>query len=341
MPSFISAADLTNKNTDIQAIAQFFVRDLMNMQSGESMLLYSDEQSDQETIDVIVQAAQAQAISVHVHELDPAQDKSQHVAELIAVLENNQFHALCEVSGQYFYNTQVWRKAHQQETYTYGLGALSLDAFCRCVGQVDNKAMYELGEKVVTQLRQASVVRITQDNGTDLEIGMQMPSIYNGLAKLKLVKQHVSRVFKPSGYLLKGPKKSTFLGGQVAFLGVLPRINGTLVVDGFMWPPKNMGPLHNPITLQIKQGHIVAIQGGTEAEQLDKWLPATERHMMHVCIGLNPGAQITQGLIEAERLFGACNFGFGNDPYHTDGVIPNATLSVDGVTLLEQGRFVG
>lgn len=340
MSPLIAASDLVRKKNNIQDDAIFFVRQLMNMQPGESMLLYADAESDKNTIDVIVQAAKSNNIKVHVHELRPEQTKAQHVEQLIGVLENNQFQAICETSGQYFYNTQVWRKAHQKNIYTYALGSLSLDAFSRCVGQVDNQAMYELGEKIVARLRQASVIRITQENGTDLRMDMNMPGFYNLLAKARLLKPYSSRVFKPSGYLFKGPKKSTFLGGQIAFLGVLPRINGTLVIDGFMWPPKDIGPLNNSITLTIKRGRITKIAGGPEAETLDQWLPKTERHMMHVCIGMNPGAQITQGLIEAERLFGACNFGFGGDPYHTDGVVSKATLTADGVTLLDKGLFV-
>lgn len=340
MNPLIAASDLIKDNNNVQETAIFFVRQLMNMQPGESMLLYTDEESDKKTIDVIVQAAESSNIKVHTHELNPEQTKVKHVEQLIEVLENNQFHALCETSGQYFYNTQVWRKAHQKGIYTYALGSLSLDAFSRCVGQVDNQAMYELGEKIVARLRRASVVRITQENGTDLQMGMKIPGFYNLLAKVKLLKPYSSRVFKPTGYLFKGPKKSTFLGGQIAFLGVLPRINGTLVIDGFMWPPKNIGPLNKPITLTIKRGRIVKIAGGSEAEILEKWLPETEKHMMHVCIGMNPGAQIIQGLIEAERLFGACNFGFGGDPYHTDGVVSKTTLTADGVKLMDKGLFV-
>lgn len=340
MTQLITASDLTNDSRNIQNIADFFVHQLMNMRPGEHMLLYSDEESDKNTIDVILQATESKNIKVHVHELSTEQTKEQHVEQLIQLLENNQFHALCEMSGQYFYNTPVWRKAHQKDTYTYGLGALSLDAFLRCVGQVDNQAMYELGQKVEARLRKASIVRITQEDGTDIQIGMKMSRAYNLLAKSKLLKAYSSRIFKPSGYLFKGPKKSTFLGGQVAFLGVMPRINGTLVINQFMWPPKNIGPLKHPITLTIRNGRITKIEGSSEAEILKNWLPETERHLMHVCIGMNPGAQMTQGLIEAERVFGACNFGFGSDPYHTDGVISKTTLTVDGETLIDKGQFV-
>ncbi|MEZ5452422.1 MAG: hypothetical protein R3E93_06315 [Thiothrix sp.] len=59
--------------------------------------------------------------------------------------------------------------------------------------------------------------------------------------------------------------------------------------------------------------------------------------MMHVLrIGMNPGAQITQGLIEAERLFGACNSVLAETPITDRLLLSKTTLTADGLTLLDK-----
>jgi len=196
--------------------------------------------------------------------------------------------------------------------------------------------VFFLAERIAQLIEECSCLTLSDDNGSDLSIQFARPLKNKLLSRLKLATAHYSVVHKPTGILTKDAS-STFLGGQLSFLGYPPGINGRIVVDGFLWPPKELGALHEKVILDIAKGRIVNITGGDSATLFDQHQPVSERNLEHVCIGLNPGARIEKNLMEAERAFGACNFGFGAYPHHTDGVVSKPTLFADSTPLIENG----
>jgi leucyl aminopeptidase (aminopeptidase T) len=62
------------------------------------------------------------------------------------------------------------------------------------------------------------------------------------------------------------------LAGQISWSPIESTINGTLVFDGALWPPLELGKLNNPVKLEIKEGRITKIEGGAEADIFADWL---------------------------------------------------------------------
>ncbi|NPV69598.1 MAG: aminopeptidase [Firmicutes bacterium] len=127
---------------------------------------------------------------------------------------------------------------------------------------------------------------------------------------------------------------------------------GVLVVDGSI-PVPEVGVVREPVTLTVREGYIVNIEGGGEAESLKALLDSTvDRNVFAVGefgIGLNPEARFIGCMLEDEGVFGTIHIGFGSNStiggrirtvMHTDCVVKKPTVYLDGVTLIRDGHLV-
>ena len=318
------------------ASALYLLRHLINQRNEKLMLLYGDELSDSECMNVIEATANSLGVEVERLNLTADQTISEQSEQIESCLRTRKFDLICEASGQYFYNTPSWRLAREMGVRSFGLGPLDLESLRNCVGKVDHHKVFFLAERIENLIKNANSLLLTDKNGTELYITYKRPLLNQVLSKLKLATPYYSAVQRPTGFLANNVNW-TFLGGQLSFLGYPPGINGRVVIDSFLWPPKQLGSIKGKVTLQIKEGVITDISGGEEASVFSQHQPETERNLEHICLGLNPGANIEKNLMEAERALGACNFGFGKYPYHTDGVISKPTLLADGLAIIENG----
>ncbi len=139
------------------------------------------------------------------------------------------------------------------------------------------------------------------------------------------------------------------LGGQSGFSSLVDQINGTIVFDGAIWPPAEIGPLDAPINLTVENGYVTKIEGGPQARTFERWMAQFDNQQMyriaHLSFGFNPGVKrITGRIVEDERVFGCMDIGIGPQnlgaPSHTDGIILRPSLTADGVEIEREGRYV-
>ncbi|MDA1338220.1 MAG: aminopeptidase [bacterium] len=130
--------------------------------------------------------------------------------------------------------------------------------------------------------------------------------------------------------------------------------DGTLVIDGSM-PPDNLsiwgmiGLIETPITLTIKNGYVVKIAGGKQAQVLSKILNSTGKDSYKIAefgIGLNPKARILGNVTEDEKVLGTIHIALGNNiglggtnyaKVHLDAVIRNPTVLVEDQVIINNG----
>jgi leucyl aminopeptidase (aminopeptidase T) len=237
-----------------------------------------------------------------------------------------------EYAVQYTLYTDARRTACERGVRYAAFGGLDVDAIVRTIGRIDYPAMLALGEKLVELTREVVQYRVTTALGTDFRCDNRDADVYQ------------------SGRLGDSPGAAVMLGGQVVWLPREESAEGTIVVDGMMWPPDNVGIVREPITLRLESGRITAIEGGSEARILEDWLESlddpTMRRIAHLTYGFNPGVTgFTGRVAEDERVFGAFDFGFGGwmdrpAASHFDGVITAPTIVADGVAIERDGRFV-
>lgn len=127
---------------------------------------------------------------------------------------------------------------------------------------------------------------------------------------------------------------------------------GTIVVDASI-PHPRLGLIREEITLTIEQSRIVSISGGEEAKILEDILESFQDENAYnigeIGIGLNDKCQLNGRMLEDEGCDGTLHFGAGDNlgfggktssKYHLDIIIDKPTLTVDGETLIEDGKIV-
>ena len=128
-------------------------------------------------------------------------------------------------------------------------------------------------------------------------------------------------------------------------------VEGKVVIDGSSRNHKHTAVIKDPITLDIKEGSITSIKGGTEAKELEgtlKWAVGRAKHPKTVYrvgelgIGLNPRAKIIGSTLIDEKSLGTAhiaigsNYWFGGNIYaivHLDQIFKDPEFIVDGKKL--------
>lgn len=137
--------------------------------------------------------------------------------------------------------------------------------------------------------------------------------------------------------------------------------NGLVVIDGdFLFMGR--GPVSTPVTLEIRDGLLVGVDGldvarndfsGTEADRLVEMigLVGDDRmfNLAEVAVGLNPNGSVCGVPMETESTKGSAHIAFGNSiayggtvaaPAHLDCVMRDATVHLDGVPRIVAGALV-
>lgn len=216
------------------------------------------------------------------------------------------------------------------------LVGMNADMVVRLIGRVPVRVLADFQEKLTDMTKAAKHVKITTSAGTDLEFDNDHNCpFYNELGIAD----------KPG---------SVYLSGQICWFPVNETINGTIAFDGSITPP--CGVLNQPVKMKVEKGYVVKITGGAQAEEFQKWLESFDDPLMfrmaHVCYGLHPNAKLCGDVIEDERIWGATEWGMGylpaadappngiNAASHTDGICLNSSVWLDGVQILDNGKFV-
>lgn len=128
---------------------------------------------------------------------------------------------------------------------------------------------------------------------------------------------------------------------------------GRLVIDGSITCPE-IGLLARPMVLDVERGKVGRLVDGRAEDlaELARQLGdagSPRRVVAELGVGLNPDARLTGTMLTDEGALGCVHVGLGaNDTvggtnavdFHLDLVMRDATLSVDGVQLLERGTVV-
>jgi leucyl aminopeptidase (aminopeptidase T) len=138
-------------------------------------------------------------------------------------------------------------------------------------------------------------------------------------------------------------------GNLPAGEGFIAPLNGNGTIVAASLAP--LGLSQEPATLTVKDGRIVAAEGGLGPEYL-KLLKAHGElgtNLAELGVGTNDRAQLTGNVLEDEKILGTVHVAFGASagiggtvsvPIHLDVVVLEATLRVGGTTVLDAGRYI-
>ena len=153
------------------------------------------------------------------------------------------------------------------------------------------------------------------------------------------------------------PKMLTNLPAGKIF--TLPRegtMNGTIVIDG-SW---DSDLVDEPVVLQVENGLIVDVKGGTAAAQIRQTFGEAARRLKskdqenvwtvaEFGFGMNPNARLAGNVLEDEKKLGTAYFSIGDNTtlggsaavgIQISGVLASPSIWLDELMLFEDGKFV-
>jgi leucyl aminopeptidase (aminopeptidase T) len=224
--------------------------------------------------------------------------------------------------------------------------------FVRAV-PINYVALRENCAKVKASFKRANRVRVQTDLGTNITVGV----------KGREAKSDDGDCRKPG-------KGGNLPAGEVFISPKLGESNGVIVFDGSITLDKTI-VIKKPMKVTVENGYVTKVEGGNEARQLQAYLhEAGERsyemakngeltmdkakeysrnatNLGELGIGLNPKARIVGNVLEDEKVLGTVHFAIGSNYdqdalalIHSDGIVKNPTLTIDGKTIMKKGKML-
>ncbi|GAB4528468.1 MAG: aminopeptidase [Anaerolineae bacterium] len=317
--------------------ARKLVNDVMLTKAGEDVVITADTSSDWRVVEATAQAAFAAGARPTVvwYESRPDAVMEPPAPVAGAIREADVW---IEYAVAYLLHTKAYKQALAQGCRYICLTGMDVDMMVRTVAQVDYPKMIDLSHVLGRLILGADQIRVTSPGGTDLVATMG------------------GRPMRYSGKLADTPGEPIMLGGQISWCPLEETIEGTVVFDGAIWPPKELGLLRSPVSLTLEKGRVTEIKGGHEAKTFERWFASIGNpniyRLAHYSLGFNPGVtRCTGRIVEDERVFGCIEFGIGSQGQqitgsgwdaggHTDGIVLNPSIYLDGQAIEEEGHYV-
>ncbi|HEX2946171.1 MAG TPA: hypothetical protein VHT96_09490 [Clostridia bacterium] len=324
---------------EVQKAARKLIREIMLVKPDETVLITCDTTSDERVVQATAGAAMEAGAYPIVMQFPASLEQAIMIEPKPPVLEAiKAADVWIEFDYQLFY-TRGWKKAMDAGTRQLTAAAMDVDMLINVIGRYDHSKIVALGNRICELTNASKKMRITSPGGTNLTCLCE------------------GRKCLQSGTVADKNGISVMLGGQTSMCPIEDTIEGTLVFDGGLFPPQEIGVMKNKVVLTIEKGVVTKIEGeGREAYMFRKWMKKWNDEKMywvaHISCGFNPGVPEPTGRIEEdERIFGCVEVGIGTQgeglggkswvaANHTDGIVLNPSIYLDDVAIEENGFYV-
>ena len=313
------------RRMELARAAMKLVRDVMLCKPGENLVITYDTCVDERVVHALTEAAYTIEAVPTVIYYPTAEgfyaDPPQPVADAIAAAD-----VWIELAYASIMHGPAYRRAVDPEMLV------------NCIGKINVDKVIELGEYFKHRLESAEDIQVLTKDGMNLRGKMG------------------GRKVRHSGIKATEKGYPVMLTGQTSWCPIEESIEGTLVFTGAVFPPDSLGILRDKICIEFKEGRVVDVTGGSEAQIYKNWLYSFDDPNMlrlaHYSQGFNPGVtKVTGRIVEDERVFGCMEFGIGSQGVkiggahwsaasHSDGIVLRPTIILDGEKLEEDGVYV-
>jgi len=227
-------------------------------------------------------------------------------------------------------HTQARKNACQQGARIASLPGITQNMILRTLSG-NYSQIAKISQKVAQILTTGNQVTIIAPGGTNLTLSIKTRS---AIADTGLFSQPGDFGNLPAGEAFVAPLEA--------------KTSGTAVFDGAFADIK----LDQPIKLIIKKGIATKISGGQAARKLNRLvnkIGPKARVIAELGIGTNPTCQLSPNVLEAEKVYGTAHLALGNNatfggknsvPFHSDGIILNPLVAVDGQAIVKDNKIV-
>lgn len=318
--------------------ASVFMKDMMLVKSGESVLTVADPNTDHRAVEAVQNAAYclgARAATIVLASPLPLQGGladpfiPDHVAAALTSCD-----VCIDLCMPYIGGSKAYEVAMENNRTRYFLGAdIGSGGILRLFGGADLDKVFAVSDRFYELFRDAATkeCRITSRAGSDVTFTIAKAA---GLA--------VARATEPGGY---------YAPGTALFNPELPSVKGTIVCQSTFH--EYYTTLEEPLVFQI-DGKIRSVSGGgPELTVIERALRRAGRgeygNVVHFTCGFHPGARFTgQSFVEDQRVAGCNAIGLGLPHWlpgggenHPDCVMKSQSMWIDGKQIIDNGVIVG
>lgn len=327
---------------ELQKAVDRLIKEMLKVKAGETVVITADTSSDERVVNATAASAHAAGAkpvilwTITPNGVGKAADKDLPVNTLSAALSETD--VWIEYNKQWLLYSTPFETAYQKNKKLryVCLVEMNPDLLIRNIGNVDIEGLAAFMNRLWDMHKNVKRMKVTSAAGTQLEFECDPRHV---------ISCDAGDASCPGIFMMPGQ------------LNIVPKfgsVNGTLVFDGSLTPP--CGRLEHPIRLEVKDSVIQSIEGGQQASVFEAWLKSFNDPNMfklaHIAYGLNPGARLTGNIVEDERVWGATEWGIGyvsaydappegqDAKSHCDGICLDSSVWLDGVKIMENGRFV-
>lgn len=228
-------------------------------------------------------------------------------------------------------HTEARKRANDAGTRVAILRGVDEEMMIEGAMRTDFGRVRDVTDLVCTGLEGAEAVRVTAPAGTDVEFSLE------------------GRSASPlDGFFHEGFGFSNFPPGLAVTSPVEGTAEGRIAFDFSM---DTIGRLEEPIAVEIDDGFVTGVDGGREADEFRGLLERADDNagnLAEFALGTNPDARLTGNLAEDKKRSGVVDFAVGDNAsigghtesdLHIDAIVTGATVAVDGVEVVVDGRI--
>lgn len=318
--------------------ASVFIKDMMLVKAGESLLIIADPNTDQRAVEAVRNAAyclSAKVATILLANPLPFQGGladpfiPDHVAAALANCD-----VCIDLCMPYIGGSKAYEVAMANKRTRYFLGAdIGSGGLLRLFAGADLDRVFAVSDCFYELFRRmaAKQCRLTSRAGTDVTFTIA-PSA--GLA--------VARATEPGGY---------YAPGTALFNPELDSVKGTITCESTFH--EYYTTLEEPLIFEI-DGKIQSVSGGgTERKVIERALlragGGEYGNVVHFTCGFHPGARFTgESFVEDQRVLGCNAIGLGLPHWlpgggenHPDCVMKAQSMWIDGEQIFDNGVIVG
>ena len=305
------------------------IKNNLKLKSKESILIVTDAGKEKIEAAIFFEAAKKFTKNVKLISFSGMTENAQEPPKIISQAMKNTDVSLL-VTTYSLSHTRARKKACQAGTRIISLPGITQEMILRTLS-VNYSSLSKLCRKLEKIMNQGLQITVTAPGGTNFNLSIKNRQALSDTGD-----------FSQPGSFGNLPAGETFIAP------VENKTEGVVVFDGAFADIE----LDKPITVKIKAGKAIEITGGKAAKEL-KWLMRRVGEKAKiVCefgIGTNKTTKLIPEVLEAEKVYGTCHLAFGNNAtfggnnsvhFHSDGIVKNPTVAVDGKIILKAGKFL-